>query len=70
MFIPAFRLGDRLPVSSQGLDLSIRAPPKSIRVASPLAAARLGGAPSVPQVSARGHAGWTVWIAVVRMQKT
>jgi hypothetical protein len=42
-------------------------------VASPqaaLTAARLGGAPSVPQVSARGYAGWTVWIAVVRMQKT
>ena len=33
-----------------------------------LAAAPLGGAPSVPHVSARGH--WTVWIAVVRMQRT
>ena len=58
------------PTRHEGLDLSIRAPPKSIRVASPLAAARLGGAPSVRQVSARGHAGWTVWIAVVRLQKT
>jgi hypothetical protein len=41
----------------------------AVRVASPLVTAPLGGAPSVPQVSARGHAGWTVWIAVVRMRK-
>lgn len=36
----------------------------------PLAAAPLGRAPSIPHQSARGHAGWTVWIAGVRMQKT
>jgi hypothetical protein len=42
----------------------------SSRSTDGLAAAPLGGASSVPQVSARGHAGWTVWIAVVRMQKT
>jgi hypothetical protein len=41
-----------------------------IQINSRLAAAPLGGAPSVPHVSARGHAGWTGWIAVVRMQKT
>jgi len=35
-----------------------------------LIAAPLGGAPSVPHQSGRGHAGWTVWIAVVRMRKT
>ena len=35
-----------------------------------LAAAPLGGAPSVPHQPARGHIGWTVWIAVVRMRKT
>ena len=33
-------------------------------------AAPLGGAPSVPHQPARGHTGWTVWIAVVRMRKT
>jgi hypothetical protein len=37
------------------------------QITLPLAAAPLGGAPSVPQVPARGHAGWTVWIAVPRV---
>jgi hypothetical protein len=39
-------------------------------VASRLAAAKLGGAPSVRHESARGHAGWTAWVAVVRIHKT
>jgi hypothetical protein len=38
-------------------------------VASPLAA-KLGGAPSVRHETARGHAGWTAWVAVVRIHKT
>ena len=33
-------------------------------------AAELGGAPSVRHESARGHAGWTARIAVVRIRKT
>ena len=32
-------------------------------------AAELGGAPSIRHESARGHAGWTAWIAVVRIRK-
>ena len=40
------------------------------QIVLPLETARLGGTPSVRQVSARGHGGWTVWIAVRRVRDT